>query len=80
MSRLACGKGIVMIYLDDKKVILTGSSSKGNQLKFYNNGYWIKLDNQYEGLAEDFVSNFERCILDFNSVDYSTSQFIYIYR
>lgn len=35
-----------MLSLDDKKVVKTGSSSKGNQLKFYDNGYWIKLDNQ----------------------------------
>lgn len=33
-----------MLSLDDKKVVKTGSSSKGNQLKFYDNGYWIKLD------------------------------------
>ena len=66
-----------MLSLDDKKVVKTGSSSKGNQLKFYDNDYWIKLDNQYEGLAEDFISKFEQCIIGFNSVDYYTSQFIY---
>ena len=41
------------------------SSSKGNQLKFYHQGYWIKLDNDrcYEGLAEEFVSKFEDLII-----------------
>ena len=66
-----------MLNLDDKQLIVTGSSSKGNQVKFYHNGYWIKLDNQYEGLAEDFISKFEKCIVDFNSVDYTTAQFEY---
>lgn len=55
------------------------SSSKGNQLKFYNRGYWIKLDNDrcYEGLAEEFVSKFEDLIIDFSHVEYKTDLFNY---
>lgn len=55
------------------------SSSKGNQLKFYYQGYWIKLDNDrcYEGLAEEFVSKFEDLIIDFPHVEYKTDLFNY---
>ena len=71
--------GVVMIDLTTYEVIKSESSSKGNQLKFYNNGYWIKLDshNCYEGLAEDFVSKFLQCIYDFNFVTYTSDKFVY---
>ena len=68
-----------MIVLDNISQVRINSSSKGNQKKFYNNGYWIKLDNEncYEGLAEDFVSKFESLIVDFNFVDYKSDLFEY---
>lgn len=68
-----------MIVLDNINHVRVNSSSKGNQKKFYNNGYWIKLDNEncYEGLAEDFVSKFESLIVDFNFVDYKSDLFEY---
>lgn len=66
-----------MINLDGFKTIISESSSKGNQRKFYHNGYWIKLDNDRcnEGLAEEFVSKFENLILDFPYVEYKTDLF-----
>lgn len=46
-----------MLILDETTKVVIDSSSKGNQRKFYNNGIWIKLNNDKcsEGLAEDFV-------------------------
>lgn len=66
-----------MINLDGFKTVISESSSKGNQRKFYHNGYWIKLDNDRcnEGLAEEFVSKFENLILDFPYVEYKTDLF-----
>lgn len=48
------------------------SSSKGNQPKYYNNGYWFKVDSyrNHEGLAEEFVSQFLCCIGGINFVTY----------
>lgn len=68
-----------MIYADGFQEVISESSSKGNQLKFYKDGYWIKIDNQscYEGLAEDFVSKFESCIYDFPFVEYKSDKIIY---
>lgn len=68
-----------MINLDGFKTIISESSSKGNQRKFYQNGYWIKLDNDRcnEGLAEEFVSKFENLILDFPHVEYKSDIFNY---
>ena len=68
-----------MINLDGFNTVISESSSKGNQLKFYYQGYWIKLDNDrcYEGLAEEFVSKFEDLIIDFPHVDYKTDLFNY---
>lgn len=66
-----------MINLDGFNTVISESSSKGNQRKFYQNGYWIKLDNDRcnEGLAEEFVSKFENLILDFPYVEYKTDLF-----
>lgn len=68
-----------MLVLDDYRKILSDSSSKGNQRKFYVNGNWIKLDNEYcyEGLAEHFVSCFCYCIEDFPHVQYISDRFEY---
>ena len=66
-----------MIKIDDFSIVTSECSSKGNQHKFYNNGYWVKLDNErcFEGLAEEFVSRFESLILDFPYVEYKTDLF-----
>lgn len=68
-----------MLILDETTKVVIDSSSKGNQRKFYNNGIWIKLDNDKcsEGLAEDFVSKLCACIYDFPYVQYESSQFEY---
>jgi hypothetical protein len=68
-----------MICVDSYRVIQSESSSKGNQIKFYSNGYWVKLDNDrcYEGLAEHFTSMFESCIEDFSYVPYYNDTIVY---
>lgn len=68
-----------MINVDTSKVVMSESSSKGNQRKFYKDGYWIKLDHERccEGLAEDFVSKFESCIYDFPYVEYKSDRILY---
>lgn len=68
-----------MLILDEATKVVIDSSSKGNQRKFYNNGIWIKLDNDKcsEGLAEDFVSKLCAYIYDFPHVQYESSQFEY---
>lgn len=68
-----------MLILDETTKVVIDSSSNGNQRKFYNNGIWIKLDNDKcsEGLAEDFVSKLCACIYDFPYVQYESSQFEY---
>lgn len=68
-----------MIDLSGFETVVSESSSKGNQIKFYSRGYWIKLDNHkcYEGLAEDFVSRLEALIVDFPYVVYKTDSFLY---
>lgn len=68
-----------MIILDSYKSVVSEGTSKGNQLKLYNDGYWIKLDNNRcsEGLAEEFVSLFCDCIIDFPHVRYKTDKFLY---
>ena len=69
-----------MIDLDNSFVRVNNeSSSKGNQKKFYKDGYWIKLDNEkcFEGLAEEFASVFASCIVDFPHVVYNTEVFNY---
>lgn len=68
-----------MLILDESTKVLINSSSKGNQKKFYNNGIWIKLDNEKcsEGLAEEFVSRVCNCIYDFPYVWYESSKFEY---
>lgn len=60
-------------------MVSSESLSKGNQLKFYKNGYWFKVDNMkcYEGLAEDFISCFESCIYDFPYVVYKSTKIGY---
>lgn len=68
-----------MIQVFDSQVVLSESASKGNQKKFYNNGCWVKLDNQncFEGLAEHFVSKFESIIYNFPYVDYVSDKIVY---
>lgn len=68
-----------MVNIDYLQSVQSESSSKGNQLKFYNKGLWVKLDNPRccEGLAEEFVSLFEQCIIDFPSVPYKSEKFEY---
>ena len=68
-----------MIDVSNYISVISESSSKGNQCKFYNNGYWYKLDNNRcsEGLAEEFVSLVCKCIENFNCVDYKTELFNY---
>lgn len=49
----------------------TGSSSKGNQIKYYSNNIWYKIDTHgYEGLAECFSSCVESCVVDLGFVPY----------
>lgn len=69
-----------MFSLDTATQVTINSSSKGNQRKFFHDGYWVKLDNQncYEGLAENFVSKFCDCIVDFPHVSYESSKFEYM--
>lgn len=59
--------------------IISEGASRGNQHKFYKNGYWVKIDNPYcfEDLAEDFVSKFESCIVDFPYVEYKADIILY---
>lgn len=66
-----------MINIDTFKVVMSESSSKGNQRKFYKDGYWIKLDHErcYEGLAEEFTSKIESLIIDYPYVDYKSEVF-----
>lgn len=66
-----------MVVIDDFATVASECSSKGNQHKFYINGYWVKLDNENcsEGLAEEFVSKFEGVLLDFPYVEYKTDLF-----
>ena len=61
-----------MINFDNLQQIQSESSSKGNQLKFYNNSLWYKLDSPYcyQGLAEEFISYIESCIMNFSYVQY----------
>ena len=68
-----------MLDVDGFKEVISESSSKGKQLKFYKDGYWVKIDNSncYEGLAEDFVSKFESCIYEFPFVDYKSDIILY---
>lgn len=69
-----------MIIIDDTfQSIKSESSSKGNQTKFYKDGYWFKLDNDrcHEGLAEEIASLFASCIVDFPYVPYKITDFTY---
>lgn len=63
-----------MINLDSDKILKTEiSSSKGDQLKWFNNGIWYKADkNGYEGLSEYVISKLlKKSSLDKNEyVDY----------
>lgn len=56
-------------------MLMSEGTSRGNQRKFYKDGYWVKIDNYNcsEGLAEDFVSCFENTIYDFPHVIYKTA-------
>lgn len=66
-----------MIDIDTFDVVMSESSSKGNQRKFYKDGYWGKIDNadNFEGLAEEFTSSLESLILNFPYVSYKSELF-----
>lgn len=68
-----------MFCVDSYEQVLNESFSRGNQLKFYNNGYWIKLDTYgcSEGLAEELTSLLESCIQNFSHVSYKADVFEY---
>ena len=69
-----------MIIINDTFLsVKSESSSKGNQLKFYKDGCWFKLDNDrcHEGLAEEIASLFASCIIDFPYVPYQATGFSY---
>lgn len=72
-------RGDLVVSVDSFQEVLNESSSKGNQHKFYKDGLWVKIDNQfcYEGLAEEFVSLFEECIYDFPFVRYRSEMVEY---
>lgn len=61
-----------MIDLRDWNTYTYQSSSKGNQPKYYKNGYWCKVDSyhNHEGLAEELVSKFLLCTDITNFVQY----------
>lgn len=59
-----------MLSVETTDVIVSESSSRGNQTKFYRDGCWVKLDNHIEGMAEEFSSFLADCILDFPHVQY----------
>ena len=68
-----------MINVSNYQFVISESSSKGNQRKFYKDGYWFKIDNErcFEGLAEEFVSLFCSCIYDFSYVPYKADIIVY---
>lgn len=68
-----------MLDISNFQTTVSESSSKGNQTKFYNEGYWYKLDsyNCQQGLAENFVSRLCDCIKDFPYVPYQSLQVLY---
>lgn len=48
--------------LTPKALVLTAGSSAGTQIKYYENGWWYKLNqNGYEGTAEYLVSLMLAC-------------------
>lgn len=52
---------IEVFQVSDRRPIRLGSSSKGNQDKYYEDGYWYKRDSVgYEGVAEVLVSRLIR--------------------
>lgn len=57
--------------LDPKALIMVTGSSKGTQDKYYDNGYWYKINSKgYEGLSEYLVSKFLSCTNIDNYVTY----------
>ena len=68
-----------MLNFDEMQEVKYMSSCKGNQTKFYSDGYWYKIDslNNKEGLAEEFVSKIESCIFDFKYVEYKSIEGLY---
>jgi hypothetical protein len=69
----------MIINTDDFQEVKSQIYSKGNQRKFYDKGYWYKIDNQncYEGLAEEFVSLVCEGINNIACIDYKTVQLEY---
>lgn len=48
--------------LSPKALVMVAGSSKGTQNKYYDNGYWYKVNSKgYEGLSEYLVSQFLSC-------------------
>lgn len=68
-----------MIVLDDFEQIKSQHGTRGNQMKFYNDGMWYKLDNLKcnEGLAEEFASKFCACINGMSYVPYKSDKYMY---
>jgi len=54
-------------------IIMTDTSSKGNQGKWYRKRYWIKQDFLgCEGLAEEIASELLKCTINMKFVEYTT--------
>lgn len=64
----------VEVDIQDWQMYRFQSSSKGNQPKFYKDGFWCKMDNygNHEGLAEELVSEFLKCVMNINFVEYKS--------
>lgn len=61
-----------IVHLNEEDRFMLSSTSKGNQIKWYQAGKYYKADSfGYEGLAEVFTNIVEKNIKDFEFVDYS---------
>lgn len=57
--------------LSPSALVMVAGSSKGTQNKYYDNGYWYKLNSKgYEGLSEYLVSKLLSCSSIENFVEY----------
>lgn len=67
----------VKIELDESFPYLYEVCSKGNQLKFYRDGTWFKVDSFgcNEGLSEDLVSEFLKCVVNIDFAEYKSVLF-----
>lgn len=73
MEKLRIG-GSALIDLRNWNTYEYQSSSKGNQPKYYKDGYWCKVDSygNHEGLAEEIVSRLLSCTDLTNFVQYKS--------